>query len=67
MELDNIAFDKLDGLIPAVVQDYFTKNVLMVGFMNREAIEKTQREGKVTFYSRSKNVYGQKEKHQVTF
>ena len=54
MELDNIAFDKLDGLIPAVVQDYFTKNVLMVGFMNREAIEKTQSEGKVTFYSRSK-------------
>lgn len=55
MDLDNIAFDKLDGLIPAVVQDYFTKNVLMVGFMNREAIEKTQSEGKVTFYSRSKN------------
>ena len=54
MDLDKIAFDKLDGLIPAVVQDYYTKNVLMVGFMNREALEKTKKEGKVTFYSRSK-------------
>ena len=43
------------GLLPAVIQDYFTKNILMVGFMNAEAFEKTQEEGKVTFFSRSKD------------
>ena len=43
------------GLVPAVIQDSHTLQVLMVGFMNAEALEKTQREGKVTFFSRSKN------------
>ncbi|MFS4455496.1 bifunctional phosphoribosyl-AMP cyclohydrolase/phosphoribosyl-ATP diphosphatase HisIE [Maribacter sp. 2304DJ31-5] len=43
-----------DGLIPAVIQDATTKNVLMLGYMNREALEKTQETQKVTFYSRSK-------------
>ena len=43
------------GLVPAVIQDSYTLQVLMVGFMNAEALEKTQREGKVTFFSRSKN------------
>jgi phosphoribosyl-ATP pyrophosphohydrolase/phosphoribosyl-AMP cyclohydrolase len=43
-----------DGLVPAVIQDYKTQKVLMLGFMNEEALTKTMREGKVTFYSRSK-------------
>lgn len=47
-------FNKIDGLIPVIVQDYHTKNVLMLGYMNDEALAKTQKEGKVTFFSRSK-------------
>ncbi len=43
-----------DGLVPAIVQDYKTHKVLMLGFMNEEAVKKTMSEGKVTFYSRSK-------------
>ena len=43
-----------DGLVPAIVQDYSTQKVLMLGFMNQEAVDKTLQEGKVTFYSRSK-------------
>ena len=51
----NINFDKLGGLIPAVVQDVHTKNVLMVGFMNQEALDKTLETRKVTFWSRTRN------------
>ena len=47
-------FDKGNGLIPAVIQDFESNKVLMLGFMNKEAYEKTQKEGKVTFYSRTK-------------
>lgn len=43
-----------DGLVPAVIQDYDTHKVLMLGFMNEEAFIKTEETGKVTFYSRSK-------------
>ena len=43
-----------DNLIPAIIQDASTKNVLMLGYMNEEAFNKTQESGKVTFYSRSK-------------
>ena len=43
-----------DGLIPAVVQDAVTQKVLMVGFMNRKALKKTEKNGRVTFYSRSR-------------
>jgi phosphoribosyl-AMP cyclohydrolase / phosphoribosyl-ATP pyrophosphohydrolase len=43
-----------DGLIPAVIQDYKTHKVLMLGFMNEEAVNKTMQEGRVTFYSRTK-------------
>ncbi len=51
----NIDFKKYrDGLVPAVVQDSDTQKVLMLGFMNDEALQKTMKEGKVTFYSRSK-------------
>lgn len=50
-----IDFDKMQGLIPAVVQDAENGDVLMLGFMNREAWEKTQSIGYVTFYSRTRN------------
>jgi len=43
-----------DGLVPAIIQDYTTKNVLMLGYMNEEAFEKTINTKKVTFFSRSK-------------
>lgn len=43
-----------DGLVPAIVQDYSTQKVLMLGFMNQEAFVKTEESGKVTFFSRSK-------------
>lgn len=50
-----IDFDKYkDGLVPAIVQDASTNKVLMLGFMNQEALNKTNNLGKVTFYSRSK-------------
>lgn len=52
----NPRFDKSpDGLLPAVIQDQWTGKVLMLGYMNAEALKKTQAEGKVTFFSRSKN------------
>ena len=47
-------FNKLNGLIPAVIQDYKTNKVLMVGFMNKEAYEKTLETGKVWYYSRTR-------------
>lgn len=52
MKLD---FEKMDGLVPAIVQDNYTNKVLMLGFMNEEAYEKTKTTGKVTFFSRTKN------------
>lgn len=52
MKLD---FEKMGGLIPAIVQDNNTNKVLMLGFMNEEAYEKTKETGKVTFFSRTKN------------
>ncbi|MEO1436942.1 MAG: bifunctional phosphoribosyl-AMP cyclohydrolase/phosphoribosyl-ATP diphosphatase HisIE [Bacteroidota bacterium] len=48
-------YDKQNGLVPAVIQDATTDKVLMLGYMNAEAYEKTKREGRVTFFSRSKN------------
>ena len=48
-------FSKLDGLIPAVVQDEATNDVLMVGFMNDEAWRRTRASGFVTFFSRTRN------------
>ena len=50
----NIDFTKMNGLIPAIVQDAMTGKVLMQGFMNAEALAKTQETGMVTFFSRSK-------------
>lgn len=51
----NIDFNKNNGLVPVIVQNYFNNQVLMLGYMNAEALEKTQKEGLVTFFSRSKN------------
>lgn len=52
----NIDFNKnKDGLVPAIIQDATTKNVLMLGYMNEEALKKTQETNLVTFYSRTKN------------
>jgi len=50
-----IDFSKGNGLVPAVIQDNNTLQVLMVGYMNEEAFKKTKKEKKVTFFSRSKN------------
>ncbi len=51
----NIDFDKQGGLVPAIIQDAVTNKVLMLGYMNAEALKQTQSTGKVTFFSRSKN------------
>ncbi|MBP9016630.1 MAG: bifunctional phosphoribosyl-AMP cyclohydrolase/phosphoribosyl-ATP diphosphatase HisIE [Paludibacteraceae bacterium] len=50
----NLDFQKMGGLVPAIIQDEGTSKVLMLGFMNEEALEKTLATGKVTFFSRSK-------------
>jgi phosphoribosyl-ATP pyrophosphohydrolase/phosphoribosyl-AMP cyclohydrolase len=50
-----IDFAKGDGLVPAIIQDAETSKVLMLGYMNEAALEKTRQEGRVTFFSRSKN------------
>ena len=55
LDIENIKYDAVTGLIPAVVQDCITGKVLMLGYMNRPAIDKTLEEGKVTFFSRSKD------------
>jgi phosphoribosyl-ATP pyrophosphohydrolase/phosphoribosyl-AMP cyclohydrolase len=54
-DISQINFEKMGGLVPAVVQDIETLKVLMVGFMNNEALQKTRELGKVTFFSRTKN------------
>jgi len=53
--LSQINFTKGDGLVPVVVQDAYTHVVLMLGYMNAEAVSQTLEKGKVTFFSRSKN------------
>ena len=51
----NIDFEKSNGLVPVIVQDVITLQVLMLGYMNEEALQKTTESGRVTFFSRSKN------------
>jgi phosphoribosyl-AMP cyclohydrolase / phosphoribosyl-ATP pyrophosphohydrolase len=51
---DDIVYNPADGLVPAVIQDTKTRQVLMLGYMNREAVQATVDSGKVTFFSRSK-------------
>ncbi len=53
MSINQLKFDE-KGLIPAIVQDYYTKEVLTVAYMNREALEITMKEGRTCFYSRSR-------------
>jgi phosphoribosyl-AMP cyclohydrolase len=53
--MDAVDFSKLGGLVPAVVQDDATSEVLMVGFMNADALARTRETGFVTFFSRSRN------------
>ena len=56
MTFDDFKLDKCaDGLLPVIVQDDVTLRVLMLGYMNREAFERTQAEGRVTFFSRTRN------------
>jgi phosphoribosyl-AMP cyclohydrolase len=55
IERHPVDFKKLGGLIPAVIQDDASNEVLMVGFMNAEALARTRETGYVTFYSRSRN------------
>lgn len=52
---NSVDFQKSEGLVPVIVQDFATEKVLMLGYMNREALDKTLAEGIVTFFSRSKN------------
>lgn len=54
MNLAQLDFDKMDGLLPAVIQDWESGEVLMVAFMNKEALELTLRTGKMHYYSRSR-------------
>lgn len=55
IDILKINFDKLSGLVPAIIVDKNTDQVLMLGFMNKEAVEKTIELNKVTFFSRTKN------------
>lgn len=54
LDVGGLAWDKMDGLLPAVVQDAATDQLLMLGYMNREALDATLATGLVTFFSRSK-------------
>ena len=55
LDVERVDFDKMQGLLPAIVQDAASGEVLMLGFMNREAFEQTLRAGYVTFFSRTRN------------
>jgi phosphoribosyl-ATP pyrophosphohydrolase/phosphoribosyl-AMP cyclohydrolase len=57
---DTVNFQKLGGLVPAIIQDSETKQVLMLGFMNKQAIEETVKRQKVVFWSRTKQRLWQK-------
>ena len=59
-EFESLAWDKMEGLLPAIVQDAATGQVLMLGYMNRVALAATLSSGKVTFWSRSKQRLWQK-------
>jgi phosphoribosyl-ATP pyrophosphohydrolase/phosphoribosyl-AMP cyclohydrolase len=54
LNIDSLHFEKLGGLLPCIVQDARTNKVLMLGFMDKAAVEKTQTEKRITFFSRSK-------------
>ena len=54
MKIEDLAWQKMDGLMPAIVQDAFDGRVLMQGYMNRDALKITFESGQVTFWSRSR-------------
>lgn len=54
LDIDSLDWNKQNGLLPAIIQDANSLQVLMLGYMNREALAATQKDGQVTFYSRSK-------------
>lgn len=58
--MEKLNFEKSDGLIPAIIVHFETMQVLMLGYMNREAYDFTKQSGKVTFFSRSRNSLWQK-------
>jgi phosphoribosyl-AMP cyclohydrolase len=60
LESVNIDFDKAGGLVPAIIQDYRSGDVLMLGFMNSVSLAETQRFGEVVFFSRSRNTLWKK-------
>ena len=64
MDLD---FGKMNGLVPAIIQDNYTQKVLMLGFMNEEAYNKTVETGKVTFFSRTKKQIMDKRRRKRQF
>lgn len=53
--LENLDFEKVNGLMPCIIQDEASQKVLMLGYMNKEALEKTQTDNRITFFSRTKN------------
>ncbi len=55
MDINAITFDHATGLVPAIIQDAASGRVLMLGYMNRESLQKTADSGRVTFFSRSRN------------
>lgn len=55
MDIENLDFEKTGGMIPAIIQDATTAKVLMLGYMNEAALEKTKVDQVVTFFSRTKN------------
>jgi len=55
MDISKLDFEKTNGLIPAIIQDAQTQKVLMLGYVNDEALEKTIADNVVTFFSRTKN------------
>jgi phosphoribosyl-ATP pyrophosphohydrolase/phosphoribosyl-AMP cyclohydrolase len=52
--IENIDWNKVDGLVPAIIEDYATKQTLMLGYMNKDALEKTLFDKRVTFFSRTR-------------
>lgn len=67
LDVKNVNFDKMNGLVPIVVQDNHTLQVLMLGFMNEEALHQTITSGLVTFYSRTKGRIWQKGEESGNF
>ena len=55
INIDQIDWEKVDGLVPVVIQNWHNNQVLMLGYMNQAALRQTMSSGKVTFFSRSKN------------